>query len=240
LRTPLKLLKPKVMFNFSTKEQRKLDEQLYSVVTDEIERNEIYKPLWTKALADSDNDKQRAQALYIKYRVQKLKDEMRFEKEREQANERARVATENKRVKSERSITTLETTTSHLLSSFKWLTAIMLILGAIGLFLSYITISVSYDYSWWVLSGLSVLLFVLGGYLLFDCFRISKISDHKILKKKLNTSFLILIPFSLVGTIIGIIMPLVALFMFISFVALVIHAIKFNRAFNYAKRNGLI
>lgn len=228
------------MFNFSTKEKRDTDEKLYAIVVEEIERGTINKALWAKALADSDNDKDKTQALYIKLRVQKLYDERRFEQERQEAVNRAHVASENKKVRAEKTIATLTTTTSNLLSSFRWLTAIMLILGAVGLFLSYITISVSYDYSWWVLFLLSVCLTVLGAYLIFECYRISKITDHKTLRKKLNIFFLILIPFSAIGTIIGVIMPLVALFMFISCVALIIHAIKFNRAYSYAVKNNLV
>lgn len=64
------------MSYFTTRKQRKEEEYLYSAVTEEIERNEIFKPLWMKALADSNFDKQRTQALYIKYRVQKIKDDI--------------------------------------------------------------------------------------------------------------------------------------------------------------------
>jgi cation transport ATPase len=227
------------MFNFSTKEKRDLDEKLYAVVVEEIESGQIHKAFWAKALAESDNDKDKTQALYIKLRVQKLYDEIHFERERQETVARAHAVAENKRVKDEKVVTTLATTTSNLLSNFKWLTAIMLILGVIGLFLSYITNSVSYDYSWWILFLLSMCLTVFGGYLLFDCWKISKITDQKILKKKLNTFFLILIPFSAIGTIIGVLLPLLALFMFISCISLIIHAVKFNRAYAYAVKNGL-
>lgn len=228
------------MFNFFTKEKRDIDEKLYFVVVKEIEDGVINKALWAKALAGSNGDKDKTQALYIKLRVQKLYDEIKFEQDRKDATHRTQVVAENKRVKIEQTVNTLATTTSKLLSIFKWLTIIMIILGVSGLFLAYITTSVSYDYSWWVFFILSICLTVLGGYFLFDCYRISKVTNHKILRKKMNAFFLILIPFSAIGTLIAVVLPLVALFMFISFVVLIINAVRFNGAYIYAVKNNLV
>jgi cation transport ATPase len=228
------------MFNFSTKEKRDIDEKLYSIVVEEIESGVINKALWAKALAESNNDKDRTRASYIKLRVRRLYDKMEFEQEHQDAIRREQVIAEKKERKVKQTVAALSTTTSNLLSNFKWLTAIMLVLGVVGLFLSYITLSVSYDYSWWILCLLSVCLTVLGGYLACECYRISKIADYKVLRKKLNVFFLILIPFSAIATLIGVILPLIALFMFISCITLIIHAVKFNRAYTYAVNNKLI
>lgn len=228
------------MLNFSTKEKRDMDEKLYSVVVEELENGTINKALWAKALADSDSDKDKTQALYIKLRVQKLYDEMNFEKEQRVATERAKAVVENKKVKVEKTIETLSTTTQKLISMFRWLTGLMLVLGIVGLFLAYITSSVSDDWSWQVIFFSGIAFTIFGSYLSYQCFKITKITDQKLLKKKLNLFFIILIPFSAIGTIIGLVMPLIALVLFINCISLIINAVKYNHAFAYAMRNNLV
>ena len=51
------------------------DERLYEVVAQELDRGERRPGLWAKATADSDGSEDKAGSLYIKYRVQSLKDE---------------------------------------------------------------------------------------------------------------------------------------------------------------------
>lgn len=50
------------------------DEMLYEFVLDEIERGTVIKGLWGKAQADSGGDKSNAESIYLKYRVQSIKD----------------------------------------------------------------------------------------------------------------------------------------------------------------------
>lgn len=50
--------------------------ELYEVVAEEIESNDLNKGLWMKAFANSDGDSQKQKALYIKYRVQNLNDKV--------------------------------------------------------------------------------------------------------------------------------------------------------------------
>lgn len=228
------------MFNFSTKEKREMDEKLYAVVVEELENGTVNKALWAKALADSDSDKDKTQALYIKLRVQKLYDEINFEKEQRVAAEKAHATAKNKREKVERTVETLSTTTLKLVSMFKWLTGLMLTLGIIGLFLSYVTISVADDWSWQAVLILGITFSILGGYLFYQSFRITKLTDQRQVRKKLNLFFIVLIPFSAIATIIGLVMPLIALLLFINCVSLIINAIKYNNAFSYAAKNNLI
>jgi len=225
------------MFNFSTKEQRKVEEQLYSSVTEEIERNEIHKPLWTRALANSDNDKQKAQALYIKYRVQKLKDEISDQQELQREQRRKEERAQVKVQKDGRNFGTLNTTVKNTVSTFQWLILAMILLSVGILFFAYLFYDSGDSYELWALTG--GVFMVLGLYLFYLTRKVSKISDHFEIKKRLNVLFLILIPFSLLGITLGAVSPIIGLVMFLAFVGLTIRAIKFYTAFNYAKRNNL-
>jgi hypothetical protein len=51
------------------------EELLYERVVNELESGQTRPGIWGKALADSEGDEQKARALYIKYRVQAIKDE---------------------------------------------------------------------------------------------------------------------------------------------------------------------
>ena len=54
---------------------RLLEEQLYEQVVQEISQGQKRDGLWAKALSNSDGIEDKAKALYIKYRVQSIKDE---------------------------------------------------------------------------------------------------------------------------------------------------------------------
>jgi len=56
--------------------QRLSEESMYEYVIEEISENKIRTGLWAKAIAHSEGNEQHAKSLYIKYRVQSLKDEM--------------------------------------------------------------------------------------------------------------------------------------------------------------------
>lgn len=58
------------MFNLFSRQYRKHEEELFNIVSEEIENEEINQALWTKAVANSGNNKGRTMSLYIKYRVQ--------------------------------------------------------------------------------------------------------------------------------------------------------------------------
>jgi hypothetical protein len=58
--------------------ERLAEEQLYQIVVDEIKRDEKREGLWAKALVEAEGDKEKTQALYIKLRVQSLKDELEY------------------------------------------------------------------------------------------------------------------------------------------------------------------
>ena len=50
------------------------DEELYELISEEIESNNTKKGLWTKAFSESEGDEQKAKALYIKHRFDQIKD----------------------------------------------------------------------------------------------------------------------------------------------------------------------
>jgi len=65
------------MFNFLKQkaiDKRANDDMLYEYVLEEMENNIIVKGSWAKALANSDGDNQKANSIYMKYRVQTIKD----------------------------------------------------------------------------------------------------------------------------------------------------------------------
>ena len=55
---------------------RLVDEKLYEQVHSELLNGQKRNGLWVKALANSDGIEEKANALYIKYRFQSIKDEM--------------------------------------------------------------------------------------------------------------------------------------------------------------------
>jgi hypothetical protein len=54
---------------------RLLEERLYAQVLDELERGIKRQGLWAKAIANSDGVESKAKSIYIKYRLQSMKDE---------------------------------------------------------------------------------------------------------------------------------------------------------------------
>lgn len=56
--------------------QRLLEERLYEIVLEELQKGVRRAGLWAKALAKSEGDESKAKALYISFRAQSLKDEL--------------------------------------------------------------------------------------------------------------------------------------------------------------------
>ena len=55
---------------------RLYEEKLYEAALEEFENNEIRKGLYAKALSKADGDKEKANGIYLKLRVQSIKDEI--------------------------------------------------------------------------------------------------------------------------------------------------------------------
>ena len=72
------------------------EEQMYAEVANELVRGFIRDGLWAKALAHSNGADQTVRALYIRYRVQSMKDDARIEAE-ESKNQRDMERTEKKK-----------------------------------------------------------------------------------------------------------------------------------------------
>lgn len=66
-------------FKQATAAARLVEEQLYGHVAQELKRGIRREGLWAKALADSDGNDEKAKALYLKYRVQSIRDESEIE-----------------------------------------------------------------------------------------------------------------------------------------------------------------
>ena len=63
--------------NATTADDRINEEQLYSQVVSELKAGIKREALWIKAFSKSEGDKSKAQALYIEYLIQSLKDEVK-------------------------------------------------------------------------------------------------------------------------------------------------------------------
>lgn len=61
------------------------DDKLYEIAMEEIENGTVQKGLYARAFSQSEGDKDKTDALYIKFRVQSLQDELAFQAERERA-----------------------------------------------------------------------------------------------------------------------------------------------------------
>ena len=61
-------------------DDRLAEEMLYAEAMREIEQGIRRDGLWGKAIADSEGDDKKAKGLYLKYRVQALKDELEASK----------------------------------------------------------------------------------------------------------------------------------------------------------------
>ena len=81
-------------------DDRLAEEMLYAEAMREIEQGLRRDGLWGKAIADSEGDDKKAKGLYLKYRVQALKDEL--ERERQKAYEQQQFAEEQRIEKKEK------------------------------------------------------------------------------------------------------------------------------------------
>lgn len=84
---------------------RILEEQLYEQVVNELSSGHKRNGLWAKAFVDSGGEDEKAKALYIKYRVQSIKDECelyKVTKEQEEIHSMQKVEEENRREEQDR------------------------------------------------------------------------------------------------------------------------------------------
>jgi hypothetical protein len=95
----IRLREKKIMFdkfkksvNESAALLRVQEEKFYEVVSAEIDRGERRPGLWAKALADCGGLESKAATLYLKYRVQSLKDELTLERRADEARRQAETA----------------------------------------------------------------------------------------------------------------------------------------------------
>jgi hypothetical protein len=63
---------------FETPEDRLSEIQLYELVAEEIANNQQSRGLWVKAISDTEGNHEKAKALYIKLRVEMIKDEWAY------------------------------------------------------------------------------------------------------------------------------------------------------------------
>lgn len=82
---------------------RLLEERLYEQVVHELSNGQRRDGLWAKALANSDGAEDKAKGLYIRYRVQSLRDEMEIHDAMNQEELKARAAQLSDPIKKARS-----------------------------------------------------------------------------------------------------------------------------------------
>jgi hypothetical protein len=63
---------------FETPEDRLSEIQLYELVAEEIANNQQSRGLWVKAISEGEGNHEQAKALYIKLRVEMIKDEWAY------------------------------------------------------------------------------------------------------------------------------------------------------------------
>ena len=68
---------------------RRLEEKLYEVALEEFELGEIKKGLYSKALSKAEGNKEKADGMYLKLRVQSLVDDIESERINTRENARA-------------------------------------------------------------------------------------------------------------------------------------------------------
>lgn len=73
----------------TTIDSRRYEEKLYEVALEEVEAGEIRKGLYAKALSKADGDKEKADGIYLKLRVQSIMDDVESEQIDRRENERA-------------------------------------------------------------------------------------------------------------------------------------------------------
>ncbi len=92
------LQKKKVIEHHSTESVNDIDEELYSIVSKELENDKRNEALWLKALQEADGDQDKTMARYTKYRVQELKEEKEKQR-REEEKKKEEKKKEEKRQK---------------------------------------------------------------------------------------------------------------------------------------------
>ena len=73
----------------TTIESRRYEEKLYEVALEEVVAGEVRKGLYAKAVAKADGDKEKADGIYLKLRVQSIMDDIESEQIDRRDNERA-------------------------------------------------------------------------------------------------------------------------------------------------------
>jgi len=73
----------------TTIESRRYEEKLYEVALEEVEAGEVRKGLYAKAIAKADGDKEKADGIYLKLRVQSIMDDIESEQINRRDSERA-------------------------------------------------------------------------------------------------------------------------------------------------------
>ena len=82
---------------------RLAENELYEIVAMEVANEQVMAGIWGKAFSDTEGNMEKSKALYIKYRVQDLKDKAILELAKNESikNESKNVKRENKNVKYE-------------------------------------------------------------------------------------------------------------------------------------------
>lgn len=221
---------------FKTKEIKELEEKLYEKVASEIQEGAIDQGIWAKALSESNGDKNRAESIYIKLRVNKLKD-----KSIQDYNDRKKKAQEQQ--EDENAVTIVTNVALKNSFRFKYFSIALFVIGAIALFIAALTdpYGSAEDSGYFVLFLFTGLILVpLSIYTFYQSYKIEKITDVNILYKKIVRLFWIMIPTSLAVTLVGAVSVIIGLLAFFAFVKMSMDAFQFGFAYKRVVRKDLI
>lgn len=221
---------------FKSKKIKELEEKLYEKVASEIRERAIDQGIWTKALSESDGEKNRAESIYIKLRVNKLKD-----KSIQDYNSRKKEVQEQQ--SDEDAIEVVQNVAFKNSYRFKYFSIALFLIGSISLFIAASTdpYGSAEDSGYFVLFLFTGLIVVpLSIYTFYQSHKIEKITDVNILHKKIVRLFWIMIPTSLVVTLVGTLSVIIGLLAFMAFVSMSIDAFRFGIAYKRVVRKSLI
>ena len=77
------------------------EDDLFEKAYDELQNDELIKGVWARALSESDGDEKKAEALYLKLRVQQIKDEKHLSAQKKKAQKKKELEEDKARAERE-------------------------------------------------------------------------------------------------------------------------------------------
>lgn len=228
---------------FKTKEIKELEEKLYTKVASEIQEGTIDQGTWARALAESNGVREKAEAKYIQLRVFKLKEKSIEDYNTRQNEASVRRKQEIEVEKDNVAVTIVRTVAMKNSLRFKYFSVALFVIGALSLFISALTDrnaspEDSVYFTLFLFTGIVAVLVSI--YTFYESHKIEKITDVKVLYKKITRLFWIMIPTSIIVTLVGSVTVIVGLLAFIAFIRMCTDAYRFGSAYQRVVSKNLI